>query len=129
MGSDENEGLTFVRREYYIEPPQSGSAPEVWAQWLKDDSAKARAHKAQYTKASKHAPLPESADVKSWIKKGGVYRQSSLVGFVGGSEDHAGQVEAVVEADQERVVEAREMAILVVKPSRKRKRRHGKKIG
>lgn len=123
----EDNGRAFVRRDYYVEPPKSGASNDDWVAWLKADQAKARAHKAAWTKSQKHAEIPETPRVVSKI--GGVYRQSALVGFVGGSEDHAGQIEAVVEADQERVVEAREVAAETVKPSRKRKRRHGKKIG
>ena len=122
------EGLAFVRREYYVEPPKAGSPREVWEAWLREDAAKARAHKATWTKSQKHAEIPEvSPRVVSKI--GGVYRQSSLVGFVGGSEDTAGTLDVAVEAEQERVVEAREVAAETVKPARKRKRRHGKKIG
>lgn len=125
---NEPEGLAFVRRDYYVEPPKAGSSATEWADWLKADSAKARAHKAQWTKAQKHAEIPEvSPRVVSKI--GGVYRQSSLVGFIGGSEDSAGTIDAAVEADQEKIVEARELAVQTVKPARKRKRRHGKKIG
>lgn len=91
---------SFVRAEFYHEPPTSGSSPEVWASWLEADDKAASAAKRKHTMSLKREEIPEFLQPKVVAKVGGVYRQSAMVGFVG--EEGESQAEAAVEASQER---------------------------
>jgi len=91
---------SFVRKEYYVEPPIKGSAPEVWQAWLEADKQAASAAKRAFTKSQKHAELPEHLQARVVSKVGGVYRQSAMVGFVGDGE--TSRIEAAVDADQDK---------------------------
>ena len=89
----------FVRKEYYVEPPTKGSAPEVWQAWLEADKQAASAAKRAFTKAQKHGEIPEAMAPKAMSKVGGVWRQSALVGLVGDGDTT--RLEAAVDADQD----------------------------
>jgi hypothetical protein len=92
---------TFVRKDFYVEPPAKDAPVEEWNNWLKKDNAKARAAKATFTKSQTQAELPEFAQGVSVRKVGGVYRQSTAIGFVGEGENN-GHLEPVVAPSQER---------------------------
>ena len=100
--NEPEEGLveaTFVRREFYLQPPEKGASPEVWAAWLEADRNAARAAKASFTKAQKYAEIPEYLAPKVCAKVGGVWRQAALVGLV--SDGDNTRLEAAIEADQD----------------------------
>lgn len=95
---------TFVRKDFYIQPPAKDAPPEEWAEWLKKDTRKAAAHKAAYTKSLEHADIPEEFQASTMRKVGGVWRQSTAIGFVGDVEDDTCSAEPMVEAGQDRKV-------------------------
>jgi hypothetical protein len=93
---------SFVRAEFYVQPPQAGSSPEAWEKWLAEDRKKAIAAKRAHTMSLKQEEIPEFLQPKMVSKVGGVYRQSNMVGFVG--EEGSAQVEPAVEAAQEKLM-------------------------
>ncbi len=87
---------TFVRKDFYIQPPGKGASVEEWNDWLARDSRKASAAKAQHTKAQVHAPVPTWLEGESTVsKRNGVHSQGLLVGFTGDAEQGTCQVERV----------------------------------
>jgi len=95
---------SFVRREYYVEPPAKGASVEAWQAWQKADRQAAINARRAFTRAQHHAEIPEFLAPKVVSKVGGVYRQSALVGFVGNAESGGAQAEVAVEATQDRSV-------------------------
>ena len=92
---------SFVRKDFYLDPPEKGASPEVWAAWIEADKQAASAAKRAFTRQQKHQELPEHLQPKAMVKQGGVWRQSALVGFVGDPEQGTARVEAAIDADQE----------------------------
>lgn len=93
---------TFVRKDFYVDPPKAGASPEEWNTWLKKDKVAAAAAKRAFTKSQVHCDLPDSAQGTSIRKVGGVWKQSTAIGIVGGGEEGEGHLEPVVNANQER---------------------------
>lgn len=93
---------TFVRQDFYIDPPSADADPKEWAEWLKRDNRKAAAAKAAHTKSLEYADTPEEFQSGSMRKVGGVWRQSVAVGFNGSAEEGTCTVEPVMEATQEK---------------------------
>lgn len=91
---------SFVERAFYTEPPGKGAAPEAWEAWLKAEALAKAAHKRAHTKSLRCEEIPEHLRPRVLSKVGGVYRQSALVGFVGGEENTS--VEVAIDADQDR---------------------------
>lgn len=103
---DEPQGLvdsSFVRKDFYHEPPAKDATVEVWNEWLRKDKAAAIAAKREHTKKQAHGEIPEALQARVVSKIGGVYRQSTMVGFVSDGADSA-RIEPAVEADQDQVV-------------------------
>lgn len=103
---DEPQGVvegSFVRKDFYTAPPEKGAAVEVWEKWLLEDKAAAIGAKRAHTKSLAHGEIPEALQAKVVSKIGGVYRQSSMVGFVSDGADNS-RIEAAVEADQDQRV-------------------------
>jgi hypothetical protein len=98
----------FVRKDFYIDPPSKDSSKEDWAKWIKKDDRKARAHKALYTRSFKQEDAPDEYQAHTQRKIGGVWRQTSAIGFTGGDEEHS-NVEPIVESDQEKLAILRRM--------------------
>jgi hypothetical protein len=94
------ESNTFVRESFYIDPPTQTSTPEQWEEWIKQDNRQAAAAKRKYTKHQKHCELPDFAQGNTMRKIGGVWRQSTPIGFSGDIEA-GGHLEPTVEASQE----------------------------
>jgi hypothetical protein len=92
----------FVRKDFYIDPPEKGAATEVWAEWMKQEELRARVEKARHTRSFKHCETPDEFQPKVFSKQGGVYRQSALVGLTGTAENFSFDVG--VEAGQEKAV-------------------------
>lgn len=93
---------TFVRQDFYIEPPAQDASPEEWAEWARKDDRKAAAAKAQYTKSFQQQEVPTwLAGESVVIKQNGVHKQTSLVGFTGDAEEGTCQAEAAGPAKQE----------------------------
>lgn len=120
---DEPQGLvdsSFVRKDFYLEPPAKDATVEVWNEWLRKDRAAAIAAKRAHTKTLAHSEIPETMRASVVVKIGGVYKQTAMIGLVSEGEDRT-RLEAAVEADQDRIVEAKQTAANTIKPSRKRK--------
>lgn len=94
---------TFIRRDFYLEPPSSKDAtPEEWAAWAKKDDRKAAAAKAQYTKSFQQQEAPAWLAGETVVtKQNGVHRESTLVGFTGSVDEGTCQAEVAVKARQE----------------------------
>ena len=90
---------SFVRKDFYLEPPGKGASPEVWKAWLEADRQAAIQAKRAHTKSLAHADIPEAFQAKVLSKVGGVYRQSAMVGLVGDGDST--RIEAAVDADQD----------------------------
>lgn len=114
---------TFVRKDFYIDPPAENADPKEWEEWLKKDQRKASAAKAAYTKSLEHSETPEEFQSSSMRKVGGVWKQSIAVGFSGDAESENGcTVEPIVDSKQE------QLAILA-RMEQNRNKRGGKKKG
>lgn len=114
---------TFVRKDFYSEPPASGAGVEEWTNWAAKDDRKAAAAKAQYTKSFNQQECP------SWLvgetvvtKQNGVHTQSTLVGFTGSADAGDCQAEVAVQPGQEH-------HIALVDMEAHRNRRGGSKSG
>ena len=96
---------TFVRKDFYTEPPDRNANPEEWTKWAEQDDRQARADKARFTrlqnKTTQAGELPES----STVKIGGVWRQAVAFGFSGSVDEGTLTREVLVEASQEQDVE------------------------
>ena len=92
---------TFIRKDFYVDPPTAGASKKDWDAWIKRDNRKAAAHKAQVTKAQKHCDIPQEFQSTSMSKVNGVWTQSMAIGFTGSGEDNTLAGEVVVEAQQE----------------------------
>lgn len=90
---------SFVRKDFYLEPPGKGASPEAWQAWLEADRQAAIQAKRAHTKGLKHGEIPESLQPKVLSKINGVYRQSAMVGLVG--EGDSTRIEAAIDADQD----------------------------
>lgn len=86
---DEIIDTSFVRKDFYVNPPAKNASPDAWADWLKADRQEAINAKRAHTRASKTQPaeLPEALVQGHVVKVGGVYRQSILTGFTGSAEE------------------------------------------
>ena len=93
---------SFVRKDFYLDPPQKGAPVEEWNAWLEADKQAAAQAKRAHTKSLKHEEVPEFLQPKVLSKVGGVYRQSAMVGFIGDGE--TSRVEAAVDAEQGKVM-------------------------
>jgi len=114
---------TFIRKDFYIQPPDKDASPEEWAKWLKKDNRKAAAHKAAHTRTLEHADLPEAIQSVGMRKIGGVWRQAVAVGFSGDAESENGcTVEPIVESTQEQ-------AAIVKRMEEHRNKRGGTRTG
>jgi len=99
-----SEESTFVRKDFYIDPPGKDAKPAEWVKWLEADTKKASAAKAAHTKTLKHAPVPTwLGNEEAWQAGGstdvstgdGVHRQGNMVGFTGDAEEGTCQAERV----------------------------------
>jgi hypothetical protein len=95
---------SFIRKEYYLEPPGKGASVSEWQAWQKADRQAAINAKRAFTKTQAYAEVPESGQAKALVKSGGCWRQSALVGFIGDADQGTSRVEAAIDADQERRV-------------------------
>ena len=93
---------SFIRSSFYFEPPQANATREEWATWLAKDNKAAIAAKRAFNKAHSQGELPEIAESTSTVKIGGVWKQSTAIGFVGGASEGEGHLEPVVDASQDR---------------------------
>lgn len=97
------EDNTFVRKDFYIQPPGPDAKPAEWAAWIEADDKKAAVHKAQHTKSLEHAPVPTwLGNAEGWQAGGlgdrvvnGAHTQGDLVGFTGDAEEGTCQAERV----------------------------------
>lgn len=93
---------TFVRQDFYIEPPSNASEKE-WKAWLKADNKQAAVDKALHTKSLDHGNIGDLPHFSSGvIKSNGVHRQASFaVGFAGDFESGNGEITPIQKATQE----------------------------
>jgi hypothetical protein len=100
---------TFVRRSFYLEPPQKGATQEEWENWLKLDDQEAKTAKARFTRSRKSQQL-EDTPAMNVSKVRGVYKQVPALGFVEQGES-GGRFEPIIEAPQEALIDtARQVA-------------------
>ena len=100
---------SFVRADFYCEPPTNGNVAE-WKAWQKDDNNKARAAKAAYTKSFKDADKPEELTEGAVRKINGCWRQCLNLALSGDSEgDGFISAEPVTEAEQEAIITAQQL--------------------
>jgi hypothetical protein len=94
---------TFIRKDFYIEPPKKDAPVEEWNNWLEADKRKAAAAKAQHTKSLEQAEIPTwMGNSEVWQSGGatdrvvnGVHTQGDMVGFTGDPEEGTCQTERV----------------------------------
>lgn len=95
--------MTFIRKDFYSEPPARDATPEEWNTWIARDTRQAAAAKAVHTKSLEHTDTPtwlvadapwQSGGLTS-VKAGGITRQSQAVGFIGSPEEGTVQVERI----------------------------------
>ena len=91
---------TFVRKDFYIQPPTKDAKPEEWTTWLAKDKAEAIKAKRAFTRTLAHAELPDFAQGQSMRKINGVWKSTTAIGFVGDAE--TGHMEPTVEALQKK---------------------------
>lgn len=75
---------TFVRRDFYIQPPPKDADKQVWEYWLLLDDKEAKKHKTAYTKAANKEAAENQANPDIYAqhtqfpaKIGGVWKQTS----------------------------------------------------
>jgi hypothetical protein len=90
---------TFVRQDFYIQPPKKDSSVEAWETWMAADRKEAIKAKRAFTKAQESCDLPESAQESSMRRVNGVWKQTTAIAFIGSIE--SGSLEPTVEATQE----------------------------
>jgi len=112
---------TFVRRDFYIQPPDENATPEEWQRWLKKDNRKAAAHKAAYTRSLVQQEAPEEYQGTAMRKVDGVWKQVPAMGFVGDAEQGGAQAQPIVEEMQEQVAILKRMGVHLHKPTTKSK--------
>ena len=100
--SESIESTTFVRKTFYVKPPNKGAPVEEWRNWMDKDRQEAINAKRAHTKALAQEDLPDSLVPSRMVKINGVWKQSCAVGLVGDGPD-AFHSEPMVEADQEKV--------------------------
>lgn len=87
---------SFVRKEFYLDPPAEGASEKEWQEWIRKDDAKARAAKAAHTKATQHEDMPDHLVPTAMVRgPGGVWQQAYGVGFTGSAEDGTLQGEVI----------------------------------
>ncbi len=96
---------TFVRKDFYIEPPEKDASEEDWKTWLKADDKKSAIEKRKHTLSLEATEIPESFQETAMRKVNGVYRQVPSVGLVGSVDDGGGcRAEPAEEAKQAKVI-------------------------
>jgi len=119
---------SWVRKDFYIQPPTKDAPAKEWEEWIEADKLAAAADKRKHTMGLKHADTPENMRPKAMSKIGGVWRQSPMVGLVGSVEDGSFGFEAVDDTTPHRVMALREMEAQRSKgrstPSKKRAKRN-----
>jgi hypothetical protein len=92
-------GNTFVRQDFYIDPPKKDAAAEEWKAWIDKDNRAATNAKRAYTRSQVQGDIPESAQETSMRRVNGVWKATTNIGYVG-NED-SGHLEPTIEATQE----------------------------
>jgi len=92
---------TFVRKDFYVEPPKEGSSIANWNKWLVKDEKAAIVAKRQFTRSLVPCDLPESAQESSLRRINGVWKQTTSIGLSGSISDGTATLEPIVEATQE----------------------------
>jgi len=95
---------TFVRKDFYLQPPGKGASAEEWKDWLRKDNNKARGAKAAFTRRQQAQECDDPRlNRVGMVKLGGVWRQSAML-FSGSAEEGTVEREVAVEAHQEQEV-------------------------
>ena len=105
MASD---SASFIRRDFYVSPPSTMATPKEWNTWLEKDRKAAIQARRTFTKSLPACELPANTQGLTSRKVGGVWRQSSNIGYTGDAET-GGHLEPMVEATQERSVDVARM--------------------
>lgn len=93
---------TFIRKDFYIDPPAKDATPEQWQAWLESDTKEAIKAKRAYTRSLVAGDLPTGMRANSTRKVNGVWKSVVAIGFAG-AEDNT-TMEPAVQATQERVL-------------------------
>ena len=93
---------SFVRSDFYIEPPAKDASVEDWNNWLKKDKLAATKAKREFTKKCQVGEMPQLMQDTVTRKVNGVWRQTTAIGITGSAEDGTVGLEPMVEAVQER---------------------------
>lgn len=102
---------TFVRKDFYISPPNQDASEEEWNNWLRADNRKAAVEKAQHTRKMQQSDLPDEYQGNSIRRVNGVWRQTTAVGLSGDFDSsNGGTVEPTVEPEQERLLHLHRLA-------------------
>jgi hypothetical protein len=82
---------------FHVAPPAQGASVELWQAWMIADKKAAIQAKREETRKLDAGTMPV---LTTMVKKGGVYKQVALLGYVGDSENLSADV--AVEATQEK---------------------------
>lgn len=93
---------TFVRKDFYIQPPEKNSAPEEWKKWLEKDKREAIKARREFNKTMIQCDAPEMFQENTVRKVNGVWRSATSVGVVGSVEGGDAHLEPTIDATQER---------------------------
>ena len=90
---------TFIRKSFYIDPPNKEADTKEWQAWLTADTKKAIQAKRAYTQSLQAGDLPDGMQASVTRKINGVWKSVVAIGFAG-AEDNT-TMEPAVEATQE----------------------------
>lgn len=93
--------MSFVRKDFYIQPPKADADPREWSAWLEADRKEAIKDRREYNKTIRPTERPEVYQETTMRRINGVWRQSTAIGISGSPEDGV-TLEPTVEATQER---------------------------
>ena len=86
---------TFVRKSFYICPPDKDASLEDWKAWQIQDDKRAAVEKRKYTLTQEPIERPEEMMDVTMRKVAGVWRQTAMVGLIGDAEEGSCRIEPV----------------------------------
>lgn len=102
---------TFVRKDFYISPPNQDASEREWNEWLRADNRRASVEKARHTRKMQQSDLPDEYQGNSMRRVDGVWRQTTAVGLSGDFDSsNGGTMEPTVEPEQERLLHLNRLA-------------------
>ena len=86
---------TFVRKSFYIQPPDENASLDDWKAWQIQDDKKASVEKRKHTMAQTPSDQPEDFQDTTMRKINGVWRMAPSVGLVGNAEEGSCRAEPI----------------------------------